>query len=251
MKDGFLDRHVPTIRALYKCAARRHAGRARRARCRAWTCSGTRPTAACSCGRACREGVNAVELLPQGGGARRGLRARRGLLRRTSADPRTLRLSFVTASAEQIDTGIAALAAADPRTAWREAERDAQDLGPHLVHQRAQGGAGRAGAGTAVRAHRRRRRVRHRADARLPGAQPERAGAAARRRRLRRCGNRTSSCATCARSIRPGSSTRRTLRARFDAERWMDWQQTTLNPAGRDAFVQLVRTPADKRDAGS
>ena len=28
------------------------------------------------------------------------------------ADPRTLRLSFVTASAEQIDTGIAALAAA-------------------------------------------------------------------------------------------------------------------------------------------
>src|SRR5436190_18137562 len=28
------------------------------------------------------------------------------------------------------------------------------------------------------------------------------------------------------------------LRARFDAERWMDWQQTTLNPAGREAFVQ-------------
>lgn len=39
------------------------------------------------------------------------------------------------------------------------------------------------------------------------------------------------------------------LRARFDAERWMDWQQTTLNPAGRDAFLQLVRVPADKRDA--
>jgi glutathione S-transferase len=39
------------------------------------------------------------------------------------------------------------------------------------------------------------------------------------------------------------------LRARFDAERWMDWQQTTLNPAGRDAFVQLVRVAADKRDA--
>jgi glutathione S-transferase len=37
------------------------------------------------------------------------------------------------------------------------------------------------------------------------------------------------------------------LRARFDAERWMDWQQTTLNPAGRDAFVQLIRVPADKR----
>ena len=38
------------------------------------------------------------------------------------------------------------------------------------------------------------------------------------------------------------------LTARFDAERWMDWQQTTLNPAGRDAFVQWVRTPAERRD---
>jgi len=38
------------------------------------------------------------------------------------------------------------------------------------------------------------------------------------------------------------------LATRFDAERWMDWQQTTLNPAGRDAFVQWVRTPADRRD---
>lgn len=38
------------------------------------------------------------------------------------------------------------------------------------------------------------------------------------------------------------------LRARFDAERWMDWQQTTLNNAGRDAFLQLIRMPAEKRD---
>ncbi|NML48513.1 glutathione S-transferase [Ramlibacter sp. G-1-2-2] len=37
------------------------------------------------------------------------------------------------------------------------------------------------------------------------------------------------------------------LRQRFDAERWMDWQQTTLNGAGREAFIQLIRTPADKR----
>ena len=37
------------------------------------------------------------------------------------------------------------------------------------------------------------------------------------------------------------------LAPRFDAERWMDWQQTTLNPAGRSAFIQLMRTPADKR----
>lgn len=38
------------------------------------------------------------------------------------------------------------------------------------------------------------------------------------------------------------------LAARFDAERWMDWQQTTLNPAGRDAFVQLIRTEPAQRD---
>jgi glutathione S-transferase len=40
----------------------------------------------------------------------------------------------------------------------------------------------------------------------------------------------------------------RDLRVRFDAERWMDWQQTTLNKAGREAFLQLVRTaPAQRR----
>jgi len=39
------------------------------------------------------------------------------------------------------------------------------------------------------------------------------------------------------------------LPERFNAERWMDWQQTTLNPAGRNAFVQLIRTaPAQRRD---
>ena len=38
------------------------------------------------------------------------------------------------------------------------------------------------------------------------------------------------------------------LAARFDAERWMDWQQTTLTPGGGGAFMQWIRTPADKRD---
>ncbi len=37
------------------------------------------------------------------------------------------------------------------------------------------------------------------------------------------------------------------LAARFDAERWMDWQQTTLNRASRDAFIQWVRTPPAER----
>lgn len=38
------------------------------------------------------------------------------------------------------------------------------------------------------------------------------------------------------------------LAQRFDAERWMDWQQTTLNPAGGAAFLQWIRTPAERRD---
>ena len=41
------------------------------------------------------------------------------------------------------------------------------------------------------------------------------------------------------------------LTARFDAERWMDWQQTTLNPAGRDGFIQWVRTAPAQRDAAT
>ncbi|MBK8324432.1 MAG: glutathione S-transferase [Betaproteobacteria bacterium] len=38
---------------------------------------------------------------------------------------------------------------------------------------------------------------------------------------------------------------------RADVDRWMDWQATTFTPAMRDAFWQLVRTPADKRDAAA
>lgn len=38
------------------------------------------------------------------------------------------------------------------------------------------------------------------------------------------------------------------LAQRFDAERWMDWQQTTLNPAGSAAFVQWIRMPESQRD---
>jgi len=40
-------------------------------------------------------------------------------------------------------------------------------------------------------------------------------------------------------------------RSRWDAERWMDWQQTTLGPAMFPLFWQLVRTPAEKRDAAA
>ena len=111
MKDGFLDRHVPTIRALYKSqrdamlaalaarddgldvqlehARRRHvpvgapaARHERRRRCCPKPSTKTWPS--------CR----ARRSTPT-----RPMRAR-------------LRLSFVTASVEQIDTGVAALAAA-------------------------------------------------------------------------------------------------------------------------------------------
>ena len=39
------------------------------------------------------------------------------------------------------------------------------------------------------------------------------------------------------------------LRQRFDAERWMEWQQTTFNPASRAGFWQLIRTPFEQRNA--
>ena len=41
------------------------------------------------------------------------------------------------------------------------------------------------------------------------------------------------------------------IRACFDAERWMDWQATTLWPALRPVFIGLVRTPAKDRSGSS
>lgn len=46
----------------------------------------------------------------------------------------------------------------------------------------------------------------------------------------------------------PGQMYPADLRERFDAERWMDWQQTTLNPASRAGFWQLIRTPPEQRN---
>lgn len=40
------------------------------------------------------------------------------------------------------------------------------------------------------------------------------------------------------------------LQQRFEAERWMDWQQTALNNASRDAFYQWIRvTPENRQPA--
>ncbi len=38
------------------------------------------------------------------------------------------------------------------------------------------------------------------------------------------------------------------LQLRADADRWMDWQATTFNPAIGPLFIQLIRTAADQRD---
>lgn len=38
------------------------------------------------------------------------------------------------------------------------------------------------------------------------------------------------------------------LEQRFNAERWMDWQQTTFNGAGGAAFLQWIRTKPENRD---
>ena len=46
----------------------------------------------------------------------------------------------------------------------------------------------------------------------------------------------------------PGALYPLELAQRFDAERWMDWQQTTINPAGRNGFIQWFRTPAAERN---
>ena len=47
----------------------------------------------------------------------------------------------------------------------------------------------------------------------------------------------------------PGQLYPNDLRERFEAERWMDWQQTTLGPAGRPGFWQLIRTAPEQRNA--
>lgn len=110
LKGGFLDRHVPTIRALYK------------AQCQAMLAGldtemqglgvqWNAPAGGMFLWLRLPEGMNAVELLPRA--VARGVAFVPGSAFYAEApDPRTLRLSFVTASADEIRTGIAALAQA-------------------------------------------------------------------------------------------------------------------------------------------
>ena len=108
IKDGFLDRHVPTIRARYK--AQRDAMLAALDRHMAglgvqWT----RPVGGMFVWVTLPEGLNAQALLPQAVEA--GMAFVPGApFYAEQPDPRTLRLSFVTSTPEQIERGMAMLA---------------------------------------------------------------------------------------------------------------------------------------------
>ena len=110
IKDGFLDRHVPTIRALYKSQC--HA----MLECLTTDMAGlgvqwNSPDGGMFLWVRLPEGMSAIDLLPRA--VDKGVAFVPGAAFYASEpDPRTLRLSFVTASVEQIRIGVAALAQA-------------------------------------------------------------------------------------------------------------------------------------------
>ena len=114
MKDGFLDRHIPTIRALYKSqrdamlqalAAAFPEGQSNASLC--WNT----PAGGMFLWARLPEGMRAVDLLPYA--VNQGVAFVPGApFYADHGDPRTLRLSFVTPSVEEIHRGVAALARA-------------------------------------------------------------------------------------------------------------------------------------------
>ena len=110
IQDGFLERHVPTIRALYQ--RQRDAMLAALKREMAGLhVTWTRPAGGMFLWLRLPEGMDAQTLLPAAV-ARNVAFVPGAPFYAGAADPRTLRLSYVTASSEQIDTAIAALAEA-------------------------------------------------------------------------------------------------------------------------------------------
>jgi len=108
LKDGFLDRHVPTIRALYKrqCHAMLSALRTEMA---GLDVRWNEPDGGMFLWVHLPKGMNSTELLPKA--VAQGVAFVPGsAFYADHADPRTLRLSFVTAPVDQIASGIAALA---------------------------------------------------------------------------------------------------------------------------------------------
>ncbi|MDP9901155.1 aminotransferase-like domain-containing protein [Variovorax ginsengisoli] len=109
MKDGFLERHVPTIRALYK-RQRDAMVAALQREMKGLDVKFNVPVGGMFLWLRMPEGIDTVALLPKA--VERNVAFVPGApFYAGEGDPRTMRLSFVTASVEQIDIGIAALAA--------------------------------------------------------------------------------------------------------------------------------------------
>ncbi|HEY0201030.1 MAG TPA: aminotransferase class I/II-fold pyridoxal phosphate-dependent enzyme, partial [Burkholderiaceae bacterium] len=110
IKDGFLDRHVPGIRTLYRKQRNAMLG-ALEESMHGLGVQWNQPEGGMFLWLRLPEGVNAATLLPRA--VAHGVAYVPGEAFYASAgDTRTLRLSFVTASTEEITTGIAALAQA-------------------------------------------------------------------------------------------------------------------------------------------
>ena len=110
MKDGFLARHVPTIRALYK-RQRDAMVNALQREMKGLDVKFNVPVGGMFLWARLPEGIDTVPLLAKA--VARGVAFVPGApfyADPAAADPRALRLSFVTASVDQIDTAIAALA---------------------------------------------------------------------------------------------------------------------------------------------
>ena len=110
MKDGFLQRHIPTIRAMYK-AQRDVMLVALEREMEGLGVSWTRPVGGMFLWVRLPKGMNAQDLLPEA--VERGMAFVPGApFFADEAEHNTLRLSYVTVSPAQINQGIAALAAA-------------------------------------------------------------------------------------------------------------------------------------------
>jgi 2-aminoadipate transaminase len=109
MKDGFLDRHIPTIRALYK--GQRDAMLQALAKDMPSDVTWNTPVGGMFLWARLPEGMNAQTLLPKA--VDKGVAFVPGsAFYNDHADPRTMRLSFVTPNGDEIRTGVAALAKA-------------------------------------------------------------------------------------------------------------------------------------------
>ena len=116
MQGGFLDRHVPTIRALYKAqrdamlaALEREMPGAKEHEDNRVTWN--KPDGGMFLWARLPKGMDAIELLPKA--VDKGVAFVPGAaFFANNPDPRSLRLSFVTPSVAEIERGVAALAAA-------------------------------------------------------------------------------------------------------------------------------------------